>query len=166
MKKWLSLLSIFVAILSVSALGACIDTVNITVPGGSPSTATTATPGTTPVSAATPGPIPSPAPVKGIIDERRKAAETELVNVFTAVLAAMADAVAANITAGAVPPDVTTANFGNTGRAISKPYTGTDLTVSGVTTVTVGQHINGGAKSVSGSYSIDQTGKVTQLWYP
>jgi type IV pilus assembly protein PilA len=96
---------------------------------------------------------------------KTEAKETELANVVTAVTAAMADAVTNNITAGAIPPDVSTANFGNTGNATAKPYTGTDLTVTGITNHTVGEYIVGGAGSVVGSYSVDQTGKVTQLWY-
>jgi prepilin-type N-terminal cleavage/methylation domain-containing protein len=96
---------------------------------------------------------------------KQQAKETEYANVVTAVTAAMADAVTANITAAAVPPDITTANFGNTAMATAKPYTATDLAVVGVISVTVGQYVNGGAGSVTGSYSVDQTGKVTQLWY-
>jgi type IV pilus assembly protein PilA len=97
---------------------------------------------------------------------KAQAKDTEYANIVTAVTAAMADTVTNNITAGAVPPDITTANFGNTGRATVKAsYTGTDLTVIGIETHTVGEYINGGALSVTGSYSIDQSGKVTQLWY-
>jgi prepilin-type N-terminal cleavage/methylation domain-containing protein len=96
---------------------------------------------------------------------KTEAKETELSNVVTAVTAAMADCVTNNITAAAVPPDITTENFGNTGHATAKPYTGTDLTVNGTAPHTVGEYIVGGAGSVVGSYSVDQTGKVTQIWY-
>jgi type IV pilus assembly protein PilA len=95
---------------------------------------------------------------------KTEAAETELANVVTAVTAAMADAVSANVSGGAIPPDVTTANFGNIGEITSKPYTGcTDMTVA--TGYTVGAYITGGYENVAGSYSIDTTGKVTQIWF-
>src|SRR4030042_1297753 len=50
---------------------------------------------------------------------KAEAAETELANVMTALTAAMADAVSGNVSDGD-----TVANFGNTGEATSKPYTG------------------------------------------
>ncbi len=98
---------------------------------------------------------------------KTEAASTELHNVQTAVMAAMADASTGNISAGA-PVGGTTPNFGNTGEtAITKPYTGTDLTVAtSPTTTTVGGYITGGALSVTGSYIIDVEGKTTQHWYP
>jgi type IV pilus assembly protein PilA len=99
---------------------------------------------------------------------KQQAKETEYANVVTAVTAAMADAVTANITAALDPSVVPTtgnANLGNTGMATAKPYTGTDLVVTGITPVTVGDYVNGGAGSVTGSYCVDQTGKVTQVWY-
>jgi type IV pilus assembly protein PilA len=93
---------------------------------------------------------------------KTEAKETELANVVTAVTAAMADAVSNNVTQGS-----TTANFGNTGHALSKPYTGTNClvgTVSGVDYY-VGDYIVGGAASVVGSYIINTNGTVSQEWY-
>jgi prepilin-type N-terminal cleavage/methylation domain-containing protein len=98
---------------------------------------------------------------------KQEAAETELSNVVTAVTAAMADAVSANVSGGAIPPDITTANFGNTAEAVQKPFTGDDIlvaTVSG-TEYWVGAYVTGGAANVAGSYSVDTTGKVTQVWF-
>jgi type IV pilus assembly protein PilA len=89
---------------------------------------------------------------------KNEAKATELSNVVTAVTAAMADAITDNVTGAGT--DV----FGNTGKtATSKPFTGTDCTVSG--NYTVGSYMVGGAASVAGSYSIDADGTVTQTWY-
>jgi type IV pilus assembly protein PilA len=89
---------------------------------------------------------------------KQEAKETELANVVTAVTAAMADAVSNNVSQGGA-----SANFGNTGHATAKPYTGTDCTVSG--NYTVGTYIAGGAANVCGSYIIAVDGSVTQDWY-
>ena len=90
---------------------------------------------------------------------KNEAKATELSNVVTAVTAAMADAVSENVSQGGAA-----ANFGNTGEtATSKPYTGTDCTVSG--NYTVGSYMVGGAASVAGSYIIATDGTVTQSWY-
>jgi prepilin-type N-terminal cleavage/methylation domain-containing protein len=97
---------------------------------------------------------------------KAEAASTELSNIVTALTAAMADAVSANVSEGVVPPSVV-ANFGNTGMSPQKPYTGGDIlvaTVSG-TDYHVGDYVTGGAANVAGSYSIDTTGKVTQIWF-
>ena len=91
---------------------------------------------------------------------KTEAAETEYSNVQTAVTAAMADAVSNNVTGGCAV-GANTANFGNTGDATAKPFTGTDLTVGGG--FTVGAYVAGGALNVAGSYSIDVTGAVKQL---
>jgi prepilin-type N-terminal cleavage/methylation domain-containing protein len=98
---------------------------------------------------------------------KTEAAETELSNIQTAVTAAMADSLSNNVSGGAVPPDITTANFGNTAQALQKPYTGTDMLVRDVsgTEYWVGDYITGDAANVAGSYSIDRTGKVTQIWF-
>jgi prepilin-type N-terminal cleavage/methylation domain-containing protein len=97
---------------------------------------------------------------------KAEAKSTEYANVVTAVTAAMADAVADNITAGAPVGDITTENLGNVNKTEKKPYvTPLDMTVTGISTVTVGAYINGGIGSIAGSYSVDQTGKVTQIWY-
>jgi len=81
-----------------------------------------------------------------------EAAATELHNVQTAVMAAMADQGVGTITGG---------DFGNTGQA--NPPTGTDLTVG---TTTVGAFIIGEADSVQGDYDVADDGTVTQAWYP
>ena len=91
---------------------------------------------------------------------KTEAKETEFANVQTAITAAMADAVSNNVTGGCVV-GAGTANFGNTGGAVNKPFTGTDLTVG--PGFTVGAYIAGGAANVAGSYSIDVAGTVTQI---
>ena len=93
---------------------------------------------------------------------KTEAASTELANVLTAVTAAMADAVSENVSGGE-PTGSTTANFGNTGELTVKPYTGTNVIVSG--TYDVGDYISGGAVNVAGSYIIFTDGSVTQDWY-
>jgi type IV pilus assembly protein PilA len=95
---------------------------------------------------------------------KEEAKSTEHANVVTAVMAAMADAQSGNVSGGRPvgesPPQ---ANFGNTGQALEKPYTGTECTVQ--TNYDVGEYITGGAPAVSGSYSIDVEGTVTQVWF-
>jgi type IV pilus assembly protein PilA len=89
---------------------------------------------------------------------KAEARSTELSNVLTAVTAAMADAVSANVTGtGGAGPFA----FGNTGHA--SPPTGTDVTVSG--TYTVGEYLSGGAAKVTGAYTIATDGTVIQTWY-
>lgn len=103
---------------------------------------------------------------------KQEAAETEYANVVTAVTAAMADAVSANVSDGAVPPDIATENFGNINHTLSKPYltpkdmlVATIVATTGTTYFNVGDYITGGFGAVAGSYSIDRTGKVTQVWF-
>jgi len=87
-----------------------------------------------------------------------QAAATELHNVQTAVMAAMADASSGTVTDGG-----TTKNFGNTDH--NNPPSGQDdLTVSG--NITVGTYFIGGAGEVQGSYIIAKAGTVGQEWYP
>jgi type IV pilus assembly protein PilA len=88
---------------------------------------------------------------------KAEAAETEYANVQTAITAAMADAVANNVTGtgGAGPW-----SFGNTTDATSKPYGGTDLIVSAG--FNVGDYIAGGASSLAGKYSVTAAGALTQ----
>jgi prepilin-type N-terminal cleavage/methylation domain-containing protein len=100
---------------------------------------------------------------------KAEAASTELSNIQTAVTAAMADAVSANVSEGVAPsttPPIT-GNFGNTGEEPQKPFAGDDILVATVSGVEyyVGDYITGGAANVAGSYSIDTTGKVTQVWF-
>ena len=90
---------------------------------------------------------------------KSEAKATELSNVLTAVTAAMADAISANVTGGGAG-----ANFGNTGHQAQKPFTGTNCVVLGA--YTVGTYISGGAANVAGSYIIATDGTVTQDWYP
>jgi len=85
-----------------------------------------------------------------------EAAATELHNVQTAVMAAMADAHTGTI-AGEEPFP-----FGNTG--LASPPIGTDLTISG--NITVGSFIVGGVNSVQGSYSVLKDGTVSRVGYP
>ncbi len=97
---------------------------------------------------------------------KAEAKSTELANITTAVMAAMADANTGNISDAEVPGTTATEMFGNTGHVAQKPYTGTDLDVTGLIDTTVGTYIAGGPTSVSGSYCIDQYGTVSQVWYP
>jgi type IV pilus assembly protein PilA len=83
-----------------------------------------------------------------------EAKSTERHNVQTAVMAGMADAGVATVTAG---------DFGNTGQDPTTP-TGTDFTISA--NYTVGDYIMGGASDVQGDYDVDANGAVTQAWYP
>ena len=92
---------------------------------------------------------------------KTEAAAAELHNVQTAVMAAMADAASGNVSGGCTV-GAGTENFGNTGHALTKPFTGTDITVQG--TYDVGDYITGGAASPGASYSIDVEGTVTQVW--
>ncbi len=86
---------------------------------------------------------------------KTEAKATELHNVQTAVMAAMADANVSSITAD---------DFGNTGHGLTKAaYTGHDLVVSG--NISVGNYITGGAASVGGDYNITDDGTTTQEWY-
>lgn len=97
---------------------------------------------------------------------KSEAASTELHNVQTAVMAAMADSTTANVTAGEPYPGGNI-NFGDDD---GDPSTGTkidcivDDTVS--PNITVGEFIVGGANNVTGSYIIEADGTVHQEWYP
>ena len=94
---------------------------------------------------------------------KQEAADTELHNIQTATLAAMADAEVGTIAGG---------DFGNTGQA--DPPTGTDLIVDNgadglpntADDITVGTFIVGGADSVQGDYAIGTDGTCTRDWYP
>jgi type IV pilus assembly protein PilA len=94
-----------------------------------------------------------------------EAAETELANIVTAVTAAMADAVSANISDG--NDDGVTINFGLTsGESPTQAWTDCDVATVGTTTYTVGQYLAGGHTSVAGGYNIKIDGTVTQVFYP
>ena len=84
---------------------------------------------------------------------KTQAAQTELHNVQTATMAAMAEAEVGTITAD---------DFGDIDQNQSTP--GEDLAVSG--NVTVGQFIVAGVDSVQGNYTIDTDGSVSQVEYP
>lgn len=84
---------------------------------------------------------------------KSQAAETELHNVQTATMAAMAEAEVGTITAG---------DFGDTDQ--DQSTAGVDLSVSG--NVTVGDFIVAGVDSVQGDYDIAADGSVTQISYP
>ncbi len=73
-------------------------------------------------------------------------------------MAAMADAQSGNVSGGGAA-----ANFGNTGHALVKPYTGTECTVQAG--YNVGDYVTGGALAVSGSYTISTSGSVSQEWF-
>jgi len=91
---------------------------------------------------------------------KTEAAQTEFANVQIAITAAMADGATNNVTGtgGAGPW-----TFGNTTNATSKPFGGTDLTVS--TGYTIGAYIAGGAASLAGKYSCTSAGALTQLTF-
>jgi type IV pilus assembly protein PilA len=85
---------------------------------------------------------------------KTEASETELHNVQTAIMAAMADAGEATVVAG---------TFGN--RGVSNPPSDPeDFTVTG--NYTVGNYIMGGVSKVQGYYTIDVNGSANQTYYP
>lgn len=84
---------------------------------------------------------------------KTQAAETELHNVQTAVLAAMAAEEVGTITGGAFGDDD---HDGGTTPNV-------DLSVG---TTTVGAYIVGGASSVQGDYTVSNDGTVSRDWYP
>jgi type IV pilus assembly protein PilA len=94
-----------------------------------------------------------------------EAASTELHNVQTAVMAAMADSSTGNVTDGNSVGG-TTINFGDADGAPGGGKTPDLLVDSGPPQVYVGEFIVGGVEKVSGSYAIDVEGTVTQIWYP
>jgi type IV pilus assembly protein PilA len=94
----------------------------------------------------------------------QEAAEAELHNVQTAVMAGMADEKTASLDGGEPYGGVNTENFGNTGHA--DPPTGTDCDVVTANGTTVGDYITGGAGNVQGSYLIMDDGAVIQEGYP
>ena len=95
-----------------------------------------------------------------------EAKNTELHNVQTATMAAMADAGGPNVAGGVGGP------FGNTshGDTGAPGYTGTDLLVysDNVTgkDYYVGDYMVGGADKVQGDYTIDGEGLASTVWYP
>jgi type IV pilus assembly protein PilA len=98
---------------------------------------------------------------------KEEAASTELHNVQTAVMAAMADSTTGNVTGGCPVGDNTTINFGDDD-GLPDTTTKIDCMVDDTTgpPTTVGEFIVGGAEKVSGSYGIDIEGTVNQRWYP
>lgn len=96
---------------------------------------------------------------------QEEAKSTELANILTAVTAAMADAVSANVSGG--DDVITNINFGLTsGTATVKTYTDCTVAIVGTTTYTVGDYIAGGSTSVAGGYNIETDGTVNQVFYP
>lgn len=99
---------------------------------------------------------------KFINQGHEQAAQTELYNIQTAVLAAMADAHSANVSGGEVYPGGSI-NFGD---ADGDDSTDTKVDCTVEDSITVGQFVVGGSDSVSGSYIIEADGSVHQEWYP
>jgi len=97
---------------------------------------------------------------------KTEAASTELHNVQTAVMAAMADSPTGNVSAGN-PVGDNTINFGDADGAPGGSKT-PDLVVDDTITpnITVGEFVVGGVNNVTGSYAVDVEGTVTQIWYP
>jgi type IV pilus assembly protein PilA len=89
---------------------------------------------------------------------KTQAAETELHNVQTATMAAMAEAEVGEIP-GTAPHD-----FGDTDQDATNDPAGTDVDASA--NVSVGDFVVGGVNSVQGDYDIDADGSVHQMWYP
>ena len=96
---------------------------------------------------------------------KAEAAATELHNVQTAVMAAMADGSTGNVTDGN-PVGDTTINFGDADGSASTPAKTADLLVDSDLSIYVGHYIVGGVDKVTGSYAIDLEGTVDQIWYP
>ncbi len=95
---------------------------------------------------------------------KEEAAATEMHNIQTAVMAAMADSGSGNVSAGN-PVGGTTINFGDSDPT---PVTQApiDIIVQVTPEITVGEFIVGGIAKVSGSYAIDVEGTVDQIAYP
>ncbi len=87
---------------------------------------------------------------------KAEAASTELANVQTAVIAAMADASTGNVSAPG--------NFGNVGH--TQPPSGSVDVVVAAGGFEVGDYIVGGIAKVTGHYTVSATGDVAQTWYP
>lgn len=106
---------------------------------------------------------------------KAEAAATELHNVQTATMAAMADASSGSVEAGNLVGTLTP-NFGdhdqdgNDTTTVPPGTAGADLKVLTATLpaddVYIGQFIVGGADRVSGAYAIDVEGTVNQIAYP
>lgn len=94
---------------------------------------------------------------------KTEAAETELHNVQTAVMAAMADAGSAQVAAAVATG---TAVFGDTDE--DQSTAGVDVLVYDGTTADyyVGDYITGGVDQVQGNYTISDDGTVVQDSYP
>ncbi len=96
---------------------------------------------------------------------KAEAASTELHNIQTAVMAAMADSSTGNVSAGNPVTPNTTINFGDTDGAPGGAKT--DLVVDPIGPISVGDFIVGqAADKVTGSYAIDVEGTANQIWYP
>jgi len=95
---------------------------------------------------------------------KEEAAETELHNVQTAVMAAMADSNTGNVSGGEPYPGGNI-NFGDADGDPSTTGT-TDCIVQASPEITVGDFIVGGDAQVSGSYIIEVDGTVHQEMYP
>ena len=94
-----------------------------------------------------------------------EAAETELANIVTAVTAAMADAVSANVSAG--NDDGLTINFGlTTSGALPEAWTDCEVATTAAGTFNVGDYLAGGYQSVAGGYNVEIDGTVHQIYYP
>ncbi len=96
---------------------------------------------------------------------KTEAASTELHNVQTMVIAAMADANTGNVTGGNPVIPNTAINFGDDD-GLPATTTKIDCVVSPDPLKTVGEFIVGGYQKVTGSYAIDVEGTVKQIWYP
>jgi len=96
---------------------------------------------------------------------KTEAASTELHNVQTAVMAAMADAATGNVTGGN-PVGVITLNFGDLDGLTGGAKTPDLLVYSGPPAVYVGEFIVGGVAKVTGSYAVNVEGTVDQMAYP
>jgi len=100
----------------------------------------------------------------------KEAAATELHNVQTATMAAMADANTGTIATPGVFGDDN--QDGNNLTTVPPGTAGVDVTVRAasvtppITAITVGEFIVGGANKVQGSYTIAADGTVIQVAYP
>ena len=99
---------------------------------------------------------------KFINQGHEQAAQTELHNIQTSILAALADAHTANVSDGQPYPGGTI-NFGDDdGDAATTDKVDCEVE----TGISVGDFVVGGVDSVSGSYIIESDGSVHQEWYP
>ncbi len=99
---------------------------------------------------------------------KNEAAASEYANVVTAVTAAMADSLSHTVLDGSpvvADPSTLLAGDGIFGNTDMDDGTTPGVDIDVAANFTVGSYIAGGVNKVSGSYYVDTTGQVTQVWF-